>query len=79
MEEQRLEILRKVANGELMPEQADVQLLSLSIVGNSSLYEAGQRFLSKGIRLPSSNLSHWRDCDCGRNIEDKPIGGINDW
>lgn len=32
MKEQRLEMLRKVANGELTPEQADDLLLSLSIV-----------------------------------------------
>lgn len=35
MKEQRLEILRKVASGELTPEQADDKLLSLSIVGVS--------------------------------------------
>lgn len=35
MKEQRLEILQKVANGELTPEQADEQLLGLSIVGVS--------------------------------------------
>lgn len=38
MKEQRLEILRKAANGELSPEQADEQLLGLSIVGSSSLF-----------------------------------------
>ena len=32
MKEQRLEILRKVAKGELTPEQGDEQLLGLSIV-----------------------------------------------
>ena len=31
----RLDILQKVANGELTPEQADKQLLDLSIVGVS--------------------------------------------
>jgi hypothetical protein len=35
MKEQRLDILQKVANGELKPEQADKQLLRLSIVGVS--------------------------------------------
>jgi len=35
MKEQRLDILQKVANGELTPEQADKQLLGLSIVGVS--------------------------------------------
>lgn len=35
MKEQRLEILQKVANGELTPEQADYKLLCLSIVGVS--------------------------------------------
>lgn len=35
MKEQRLDILQKVANGELTPEQADEQLLGLSIVGVS--------------------------------------------
>ena len=35
MKEQRLDILQKVANGELTPEQADKQLLCLSIVGVS--------------------------------------------
>jgi hypothetical protein len=35
MKEQRLDILQKVANGELTPEQADKQLLDLSIVGVS--------------------------------------------
>jgi hypothetical protein len=32
MKEQRLEILRKVVNGELSPEQAHTELLGLSIV-----------------------------------------------
>ena len=32
MKEQRLDILQKVANGELTPEQADKQLLGLLIV-----------------------------------------------
>jgi hypothetical protein len=36
MKEQRLEILRKVAKGELTPEQADEQLLGLSIVSKRS-------------------------------------------
>ena len=35
MKEQRLEILQKVANGELTPEQAETKLLGLSIVGKS--------------------------------------------
>ena len=35
MKEQRLEILRKVANGELTPEQAYTELLGLSIVSGS--------------------------------------------
>lgn len=35
MKEQRLDILQKVANGELTPEQADKQLLGLPIVGVS--------------------------------------------
>lgn len=35
MKEKRLDILQKVANGELTPEQADEQLLGLSIVGVS--------------------------------------------
>ena len=35
MKEQRLDILQKVANGELTPEQADKQLLGLSIVSFS--------------------------------------------
>jgi hypothetical protein len=38
MKKQRLEILRKVANGELTIEQADSELLGLSIVGYSSLF-----------------------------------------
>ncbi|TNE75015.1 hypothetical protein EP331_00165 [bacterium] len=37
MKENRLQILQKVANGELTTEQADEQLLGLSIVGNSWL------------------------------------------
>lgn len=35
MKNERIEILRKVANGELTPEQADEQLLGLSIIGVS--------------------------------------------
>jgi len=35
MKNERLEILQKVADGELTPEQADEQLLGLSIVGKS--------------------------------------------
>lgn len=35
MKKERIEILQKVANGELTPEQADEQLLGLSIVGVS--------------------------------------------
>lgn len=35
MKEQRLEILRKVANGELSPEQAHTELFGLSIVSVS--------------------------------------------
>jgi|GEM_PF-4658213 len=35
MKEKRLEILRKVSNGELTPEQADTELLGLSIVSVS--------------------------------------------
>jgi len=35
MKEQRLEILQKVSNGELSPEQADDKLLNLSIISNS--------------------------------------------
>lgn len=35
---ERIEILQKVANGEITPEQADEQLLGLSIVGSSSLF-----------------------------------------
>jgi hypothetical protein len=35
MKEQRLEILQKVANGELTPEQAHIELLGLSIVNVS--------------------------------------------
>jgi len=35
MKNERIEILRKVANGGLTPEQADEQLLGLSIVGVS--------------------------------------------
>jgi len=35
MKEQRLEILQKVANGDLTPEQADEQLLGLSNVRQS--------------------------------------------
>ena len=38
MKNERIEILRKVANGELTPEQADEQLLGLSIIGSSSLF-----------------------------------------
>lgn len=38
MKKERIEILQKVANGELTPEQADEQLLGLSIVGSSSLF-----------------------------------------
>jgi hypothetical protein len=38
MKKERIEILHKVANGELIPEQADEQLLGLSIVGSSSLF-----------------------------------------
>jgi hypothetical protein len=34
MKNERIEILQKVANGELTPEQADEQLLGLSIVSN---------------------------------------------
>jgi len=36
MKNERLEILQKVANGELTPEQADEQLLGLSIVSKRS-------------------------------------------
>ena len=35
MKEQRLDILQKVANGELTPEQADKQLLNLFSVSDS--------------------------------------------
>ena len=35
MKEQRLDILQKVANGELTTEQAETKLLGLSIVGKS--------------------------------------------
>lgn len=38
MKNERLEILQKVANGELTPKQADEQLLGLSIVGSSFLF-----------------------------------------
>ena len=38
MENERIEILQKVAKGELTPTQADEQLLGLSIVGSSSLF-----------------------------------------
>lgn len=38
MKNERIEILRKLADGELTPEQADEQLLGLSIVGSSSLF-----------------------------------------
>ncbi|AEL24037.1 hypothetical protein [Cyclobacterium marinum] len=34
MKNKRIEILQKVANGTLTPEQADEHLLGLSIVGN---------------------------------------------
>jgi hypothetical protein len=37
MKKERIEILQKVATGELIPEQADEQLLGLSIIGSSSL------------------------------------------
>lgn len=42
MKEQRLDILQKVANGELTPEQADKQLLGLSIVSKRS-WHIGER------------------------------------
>ena len=42
MKEQRLKILRKVASEELTPEQADEQLLGLSIVSKHS-WHIGQR------------------------------------
>ena len=43
MKERRLEILRKVSNGELTPEQAHTELLGLSIVS---------------VSLPSSEASY---------------------
>jgi len=39
MKNERIEILQKVANGELTPEQADEQLLGLSIVSNWVAYD----------------------------------------
>jgi hypothetical protein len=38
MKNERIKILEKVASGELTPEQADSELLGLSIVGSSSLF-----------------------------------------
>lgn len=39
MKNERIEILQKVADGELTPEQADEQLLGLSIVSNWVAYD----------------------------------------
>ena len=60
MKEQRLKILRKVANGEITPEQAHTDLLGLSIVGVSlpSSEAAYKEGLSRKRR--GEKQQHWK-------------------
>jgi len=60
MKEQRLEILRKVANGELTPEKAHTELLGLSIVSVSlpSSEAAYKEGLSRKRR--GEKKQHWK-------------------
>ena len=53
MNEQRLQILRKVANGELTPEQAHAELLDLSNVSHSTAWTMDK--LHKIISSPDMN------------------------
>ncbi|MBN2776736.1 MAG: hypothetical protein JXR36_03795 [Bacteroidales bacterium] len=53
MKEQRLQILQKVANGELTPEQADSELLSLSIVSHNTAWTMDKFY--RVISNPNTN------------------------
>ena len=53
MKKQRLEILQKVANGELTPEQADSELLGLSVVSHSTAWTMDK--LYRVISKPDKN------------------------
>ena len=67
MKEQRLKILQKVANGELTPEQADTELLGLSIVGSmlptdEELDNAAIDFVNRHCDNVSSDLTQETEC-----------------
>ena len=59
MKKQRLEILQKVANGELTPEKADTELLGLSIVrtlpSSKEAYNEGLKRRRRGEKK-----QHWK-------------------
>lgn len=60
MREQRLEILRKVANGKLSPEEAHTELLGLSIVSVS--LPSSEAAYKEGLkrRRPGEKKKHWK-------------------
>lgn len=59
MKEQRLEIIRKVANGEMTPEQAHTELLGLSIV-SVSFPSAEEIEKEARARFKGRNHTKWK-------------------
>lgn len=72
MKEQRLQILRKVANGEMTPEQAHTELLVLSVVIGSSIPNPPEPPLSRVLR---EGVSHFCT-NCGSTVSKDGFLGL---